>query len=315
MRRIFEHKLLVFIVIATLIAAVAIAVFSSCEDASPIEEAGVGVISPVQGAVSETGNFLDRIGNYFGSIKALRTENEKLKNENTNLQKQILDMRGLDEENKELRKMLKLVERETRIDMVAASVEAKDPTNWFSTLTINKGSDQGIRQNQPVVNSNRELVGQISRVGSNWAEVITILDPQSSVGAIIKRSKEIGIVEGNSSLKYEGKCRLGYIARDTDIKQGDFVETSGLGGIFPKGLKIGTITEVYDENATMSKAATLEPLANISKISEVFVITAYTENDLTEEEITEDRDAEANDDTDEEAEEEAEATEQDGEEE
>ena len=215
-------------------------------------------------------------------------------------------MKGLDDENKELRKMLKLYESQTKIDMLAASVSAKDPSNWYSTFIINRGSDDGVKLNQPVVDSNRMLVGQISRVGSDWAEVITILDPQSSVGALIKRSKEIGIIDGNSELRYEGKCRLGYIARDTDIKQGDFVETSGLGGVFPKGLIIGMVTEVYDENATMSKAATIEPLADIKKINEVFVVTAYTEEDLSEEyydtddderdETCEDEDDESDDD-------------------
>lgn len=166
--------------------------------------------------------------------------------------------------------------------MLAASVASKDPSNWYSTFTINRGSKDGVEKNQAVVNSNRELVGQISRTGDNWAEVITILDSQSAIGATIKRSKEIGIVEGDASLRYSGKCRLGYIARDTDIQTGDFIETSGLGGIFPKGLLIGTVTEIYDENATMSKAAIIEPLADIAKLNEVFVVTDYDEVDLSE---------------------------------
>ncbi len=298
MRRLFEHKSILFMIIATVLVAVIIGVFGKINrEVSFIESVGGNIVSPVQNAVSETGGFFADIGTYFGSVKALYAENERLKNENTNLQKQLLDTKGLSDENEKLRRMLELSEKETRIDMVAASVVAKDPTNWFSTFTINKGADDGIEVNQPIVNSNRELVGQVSRVGGNWAEVITILDPQSSVGAMIKRSKEIGIIEGNSALRYEGKCRLGYIARDTDVKQGDFVETSGLGGIFPKGLVIGVITEVYDENATMSKAAIVEPVTDIAKLNEVFVITDYTETDLseTEQESEEDDEDETED--------------------
>ncbi len=300
MRRLFQNRFVIFLIVATIIAAVVIGVFSNRDrGTSAIEGVGVGVVVPTQGAVSGIGGWFSGIFEYFGNVKNLKTENERLKNENTNLQKQIFDMKGLDAENKELRKMLKLFETETRIDMVAAAIVAKDPTNWYASFTINRGSDDGIEINQPVVNSNRELVGQVSRVGGDWAEVITILDPQSSAGAIIKRSKEIGIVEGNSELRYEGKCRLGYIARDTDIKQGDFVETSGLGGIFPKGLIIGTVTEVYDENATMSKVATIEPLTDISKLNEVFVITNYTETDLSEEYYETDAEDREDDDTDE----------------
>lgn len=301
MRRLFEHKSILFLIIATVLVAVIIGVFGKINrEVSFIESLGGNVVSPVQSAVSETGGFFADIGTYFGSVKALYAENERLKNENTNLQKQLLDTKGLADENEKLRRMLELSEKETRIDMVAASVVAKDPTNWFSTFTINKGADDGIEVNQPIVNSNRELVGQVSRVGGNWAEVITILDPQSSVGAMIKRSKEIGIIEGNSALRYEGKCCLGYIARDTDVKQGDFVETSGLGGIFPKGLVIGAITEVYDENATMSKAAIVEPVTDIAKLNEVFVITDYTETDLSEtEQESEDSDEDEDGDEDE----------------
>ena len=291
-------------IIATVLVAVIIGVFGKINrEVSFIESIGGNIVSPVQGAVSETGGFFSDIGTYFGSVKALYAENERLKNENTNLQKQISDMKGLNDENEELRRMIKLAESETRIDMVAASVVAKDPTNWFSTFTINKGADDGIEINQPIVNSNRELVGQVSRVGGNWAEVITILDPQSSVGALIKRSKEIGIIEGSSDLRYDGRCRLGYIARDTDVKQGDFVETSGLGGIFPKGLVIGVITEVYDENATMSKAAIVEPVTDIAKLNEVFVIMDYTETDLSEaaQESEEDNDEDEDENEDEDA--------------
>lgn len=299
MRRLFRNRLIAFLIIATIIAAVIIGVFGSRDrGTSVVESVGGSVVSPAQEAVSGIGGWFSNIAEYFGSIKSLKVENERLKNENTNLQKQILDMKGLDDENKELRKMLELFETETRIDMVAASIVAKDPTNWYASFTINRGSDDGVEVNQPVVNSNRELVGQISRVGSNWAEVVTILDPQSSVGALIKRSKEIGIIEGNSELRYEGKCRLGYIARDTDIKQGDFVETSGLGGIFPKGLIIGVVTEVYDENATMSKAATIEPLTDIQKLNEVFVVIDYTETDLTEADYETDRDDSIDDEDD-----------------
>ena len=237
MRRLFKHKIIVFLIIATIVALVIIGLFSKSDRGTSFVERGGGdVLTPVQSAATSTGGFFANIGNYFGSVKTLREENERLKNENVDLQKQILDMRGLESENTELRKMLDLLKKETRIDMIAASVSAKDPSNWVSSFKINRGENHGIEKNQPVVNSNRELVGQVSRVGDNWAEVITILDPQSSVGVMVERSKEIGILEGSSDLLWEGKCRLGYISRDTDIKHGDFIETSGHGGKFPKGL-------------------------------------------------------------------------------
>lgn len=282
MRRFFENKPLIFLIAATIAAIIIIGVFSSANrDASIAENAGGTVITPAHGAVSGIGRWFSGITSYFGNVKSLRSENESLKSENNSLQKKISDMQGLQKENDKLRKMLELKEKSVDISMLAATVSAKDPSNWYSSFTINKGDRDGVKKNQPIVDADRNLVGQISEVGENWAKVITILDPQSSVGVMIKRSKEIGILEGDSNLRYEGKCRLGYIARDTDVQNGDFLETSGLGGIFPRGLVIGRVVEIYDENATMSKAATVEPLASIGKVNEVFVVTSYKEADLS----------------------------------
>lgn len=282
MRRFYENKPLIFLIAATVAAIIIIGVMSNVDrDASLAENAGGTVVTPVHGAVTGIGKWFGSIAGYFGNVKSLKSENESLKNENTSLQKRINDMQGLQSENDRLKKMLSLREKSVDITMVAANVYAKDPSNWYSSFTLSKGSKDGFKKNQPVVDGERNLVGQISEVGENWAKVITILDPQSSVGVIVKRSNEIGILEGNSNLRYEGKCRLGYIARDTDVQNGDFLETSGLGGVFPRGLVVGKVIEVHDENATMSRAASVEPLANIKKLSEVFVITSYKEADLS----------------------------------
>ena len=281
MRRFFEKKLLVFIVVATIIALITIGIFSAVNRRTTVvENLGGSAATPVQSAASKTGGWFASLFSHFGDVKELKEATETLKNENIALQKQLNDMQGLSKENEELKRMLKLKEQSVNISMVAATASAKDPSNWYSSFTINIGKKDGVERNQPVVDSNRYIIGQISEVGENWARVITILDPQSSIGGYIRRSKEIGIVEGNSELRYDELCRLSYIARDTDIQKGDFVETSGLGGVFPRGLIIGTISDIYDDNATMSRIATIKPLADISKVSNVFVVTDYTENDL-----------------------------------
>ena len=303
MRRLFERKLLVFIIIATVVALITIGIFSAANRrTSVVENVGGSVVVPAQNAASGIGGWFKGIFGYFGDVKALKEATETLKNENAALQKQINDMQGLKNENDDLKRMLDLKERSVNISMVAATASAKDPSDWYSSFTINVGKNDGIERNQPVVDSNRYIIGQIAEVGENWARVMTILDPQSSMGGYIRRSKEIGIVEGNSKLKYDKMCRLSYIARDTDIQKGDFVETSGLGGIFPKGLVIGTVTDIYDDNSTMSRIATITPLADIAKVSDVFVVTGYTEKDLSIPEnaqVEEDEEDEDNEESDE----------------
>ena len=217
------------------------------------------------------------IFSYFGSVKSLRAENEALKQENVALDKQVRDTEGLTQENQELRAMLNLMKTESKLDLVAAQVIAKDPSNWYSSFTINKGSNDGILKNQPVLTANKELIGQVYKVGSNWAEIITILDPDSGVGSMIERSKDLGVVEGDTALLQQGLCRIGYLARDTDIKIGDYIETSGMGGVYPKGLLIGTVLEIGEDHTNMSKYATVQPAVSIGKLSQVCVLTGFTE--------------------------------------
>lgn len=276
MRNFFEnHKGLVLLVAATLIIAVTIGIFAALaagEGASLAENAIEGVATPGQATLSGTGNWFTNLFRYFGSIKALRAENEALKQANVELDKRLRDVQGLELENAELRAMLELQKTEHELDLVAATVIAKDPSNWYGTFTINRGTDHGLKEGQAILTAEKALVGKISRVGSDWAEVVTILDSECAVGALIERSKDVGVLEGDSSLRFQGRCRLGYLSRDADIQNGDYIETSGMGGVYPKGLLIGKILEIKEDNTNMSKYAIVEPVVNFSKLNQVFVL-------------------------------------------
>lgn len=281
MNRFFKNKPVVFLTVAAIAAAVIIGIFSALsgrESAGMAEETLQTVTEPGQTAVSGIGGWLRGIFGYFADVKALRQENEALKQENIDLDRQVRAGLKLEEENYELRKMLDLAEKEASLDLTAVKITAKDPSNWYSSFTINKGTDDGIKKNQPVITANKELVGQVYKAGSDWAEVITIMDTESGVGSMIERSGDIGITEGDVTLRYQGYCKLGYLSRSADIEEGDYVETSGLGGVYPKGLLIGRVVEVIDDNASMSRHAVIEPVVNIGKLKEVFVLKNFVED-------------------------------------
>ena len=276
MRIFFEdHKGLALLIAATLIIAVTIGIFAALADgeqASLAENVVAGVSTPGQSAVSETGNWFSNLFRYFGSVKALRAENETLKQANVELDKRLRDAQGLELENTQLREMLNLQKTEPQLDLLAAAIIAKDPSNWYGTFTINRGTDHGLKEGQAILTPEKALVGKISRVGSDWAEVVTVLDSECAVGALIERSKDVGVLEGDSSLRFQGRCRLGYLSRDADIQNGDYIETSGMGGVYPKGLLIGKILEIKEDNTNMSKYAIVEPVVNFSKLNQVFVL-------------------------------------------
>ena len=280
MRNFFERKTGLFLIIATVIIAIIIGIFaatSAGRKASVAENVAGTITEPGQNAATETGGLFQRLASYFGNVKALRQENEELKLANIELDKKIRDFQSTEKENYELRTMLDLVETESKLDLEAVKVIAKDPSNWYSSFTINKGTSDGIEKNQPVITANRELIGRVYKVGNNWAEVITVLDPESGVGSMIERTKDIGVTEGDFSLLMKGLCRLGYLGKDAEVSVGDYVETSGMGGIYPKGLLIGKVAEVYEDTATMSQYANVEPIVNFGRLNEIFVLKNFVD--------------------------------------
>ncbi len=280
----FKNKFLLFIIIATIVAASLIGFFSVRREKATAVENGVNSVTTTgQKSVSGVMGWFHNFTNYFGDVKSLKDEIEQLKDANTRLEREKRDLEQLKDENKRLSKMLDLKESDISFNLVAARVIAKDPSNWHSKFTIDKGTNDGLSISMPIITVQENLVGQITRIGSNWAEVTTILDPANAVGAMVDRSRNIGIVEGDSKLRYAGRCKMSYLSRDTDIEIEDYIETSGLGGIYPKGIAIGKVEEVSEDSTTMSKYATLKPFADFGKLTEVFVITNEIESSYEEE--------------------------------
>jgi rod shape-determining protein MreC len=175
-------------------------------------------------------------------------------------------------ENQRLNRLLEFKEQKHPFIVEGVRITGKNPGNWFNTLTIDKGSNDQITVNMAVVND-QGLIGRVIDAGGNWATVRTIIDGQSSVSAIIERTRDNGMVKGNNSLTFEdGLCRMINLPLDSDVVAGDRVITSGLGEIFPKGIPIGEVTEVLQEERDMYKTAIVRPHADFLHLEEVLVI-------------------------------------------
>jgi len=231
------------------------------------EEALVFILYPFQKTSSSiggaTGDFVGGITRYsqiYQENKRLRAENSRLMEENNKLREDSVA-------TERLRRLLGFRET-TRGEMLPAQVIGKDSSNWFRAIVIDKGSGDGIEANM-VVASYGALVGRVAKATYGASKVILITDPTSKVGALVQRSRVGGIAEGGSG----DFTNLRYLPRDADIKAGDLVVSSGLGGIFPKGLIIGRVIEVRKENAYgLFREATVAPATDFSRLEEVFVI-------------------------------------------
>ncbi|MBC7766304.1 MAG: rod shape-determining protein MreC, partial [Hyphomonadaceae bacterium] len=229
------------------------------------------IVTPMQQATTWVKSGVRNTFGYFSDNQKIRQQNEAYENELAALQNENFALKQMDVENKRLRQMLDFKRTNAQFELVGANVIAKDSSNWFQKFTIDKGTNDGLTKDCAVIN-HQVLVGSIYDIGLNYAMVSAIIDDSSAVSALVVRTKDVTMLKGDLTLQKQGLCKLTYIPRDADIIPGDVLETSGLGGRFPKGLLIGRIKEIGKENAEYYNFAQVEPAVDFKRIEEVFII-------------------------------------------
>ena len=199
-------------------------------------------------------------------------ENQTLRAENQELRYVVFQLTETAAENERLQAMLEFRTKTVAFQMKAAAVIGQDPGTLNHSLLINQGANDGIRVNMPVV-THQGLVGHVTEVFGGTAKVRLLIDAASSAAAMIQRpqSRAVGIVEGNPA--QISLLRVKNLLRDSDVIKGDKIMTSGLGGIYPKGLLIGEVVDVVDDDGGLLKNAMIRSAVDFSRLEEVLVIT------------------------------------------
>lgn len=230
-------------------------------------------LKPVQGFFTSAGREIEDFFAYFQDIDVLREENEALKAEVEELRRQNREYSELKAKNEELRRALNLKAEFADYTITGANIIAVEPGNWFSVFKVDVGEQDGIRADFPVVTGSRGLVGRVVDTDKSTSNIQTIIDEESAVsGWIAKPGGGHAIVKGDLELKEEGLCKLIYIPIEVDIEVGDIVETSGVGGIYPKGIEIGKVIEVRKTNSELGRYAIIQPTADFRRLEEVFIL-------------------------------------------
>lgn len=243
----------------------------------PLAERAIAtLIAPLEFAASRLGYGVRQAGSTTGEFLTLYRNNQSLRVENEALSQKLSQLTEVSAENERLRAMLDYKRGAPQFDFVVAPVVGRDPGTWTQMLMIGKGSDDGLAKDMPVVTA-RGLVGSVAAVFSRSARVQLLLDPRSAVGAIVQRteSRVAAIVEGNGAQPLSP--RMINLARDADVIVGDRVVTSGFGGIFPKGVLIGEVVRLANEEGGLLKVAILKPAADFDRLEEVMVIVRSRE--------------------------------------
>ncbi|HHV07706.1 MAG TPA: rod shape-determining protein MreC [Firmicutes bacterium] len=226
------------------------------------------VLMPVQKVILAFTHKIDSTINYVSEIRRLGVENEHLETELAQLKAKEHVMIEIWNENVRLRKLLDLPPAMEEFNLLPARVVARDPSNWYETMVIDQGTEAGVQVGSVVV-TNAGVVGRVNKVSTRSAEVLLISDQRSAIGAMGQTSRDVGIVKGGDS---GGDCRLVYLPRSATIRTGETVITSGLGGVFPKGLVLGRVAEVSAEDYGLGKFARVQPAVDLDHLEEVLVV-------------------------------------------
>ncbi len=233
------------------------------------------VVTPVQNLLVRIHRGSVGLWSVYVDWKSVRTENVVLRAENERLRVQSLQSADTREENARLRRLLALRDR-LPLSTLAGEVIGREGGGWVRTLTVNRGRGDGIGQQTPVIVP-EGLVGRVVQVRARAAVVQLLNDPTSTVGAVVQRTRTAGLVEGDPG----GTVRFKFMARDgAGVAPGDFVVTSGLGALFPKGLPVGRVIAIEDKGSALFHFAVLAPAVDFSRVEEVLLLTGQTTQDV-----------------------------------
>ncbi len=247
--------------------------FSSTSAAFP-NLAGI-IASPFRAAgAAITGKFT-QWRDYLTEFDALKEENQRLREENQRLQEENRQAQRDREENERLYELLELRKKRRDLSWEPAAVVEGDTSNWASVLTVNRGTAHDVAVGDCVIDSTGYLVGVVTEAGLNWSEVRTVIDSDSSIGAMIYRNGDSAVAQGDFALMGQGMLRLAYLGGDADVAAGDLIVTSGLGGYYPSQLTIGYVEELHSGEDGLTQYAVVAPSTRLEDLTQVFIITDF----------------------------------------
>ena len=236
---------------------------------SYLESVTSSIINPIQRVFVDFRNKIQGNSAYFSNMETIMQENEELKKKNSELETILREFEMLKAENTTLQEYMNLTDKYSSYQTIPAYVINRDVSNFSSTLILNVGKKDGIRENMTVI-ADKGLVGHIISVSENTCKVQVIIDSASTVSSSISTTNDSIICKG--TLENDQILRASYIPTGAELIQGDGVYTSGIGGIYPKGIIIGTIKEIITTSNITDRYAIVEPSVDFAKIDTVLII-------------------------------------------
>lgn len=269
----WKFKILV-IVAVFLVGIMAYAGANGRLTAAPQELLSV-VLTPLQKVTSALSGGAASVWEKYTSIDDVMDRNEQLEAENAELRQQMVDYDRIKAENYAYKALARIQDTNSEASYVSAFVIGRDPLDEFGGFTLDQGSTDGVAVNDAIISDRGYLLGVVVEVDATSCKVMTILHPSFNAAGVISRTRENGIITGSADYAADGQCVLTNLDRATEARKGDQVITTGLGGVFPANLLVGTVQEVVPEQSGKSSSAVILPGADPRTVKHVFIITEY----------------------------------------
>ena len=269
----WKFKILV-IVAVFLVGIMAYAGANGRLTAAPQELLSV-VLTPLQKVTSALSGGAASVWEKYTSIDDVMDRNEQLEAENAALRQQMVDYDRIKAENDAYKALARIQDTNSEASYVSAFVIGRDPLDEFGGFTLDQGSTDGVAVNDAIISDRGYLLGVVVEVDATSCKVMTILHPSFNAAGVISRTRENGIITGSADYAADGQCVLTNLDRATEARKGDQVITTGLGGVFPANLLVGTVQEVVPEQSGKSSSAVILPGADPRTVKHVFIVTEY----------------------------------------
>jgi len=276
------------ILILLVVIAILALILHQTGQLQPLTDLAFGWMQPFLGGALRLGEGAQSVTGGFADVNALRERIEELQAQVNELSISRVRIRELENENTLLRQQLGYKQSNPDFDLAGAAVLGRnpdlsrvigqDPSNLIYSIIVDQGSTDGVRKGMPVVTP-QGLVGRVIETGTNWSKVLLIIDPSSSVNAVVQSTRATGVVQGTVG----GDLIIKYVPLGEAIKSGDLILTSGMGGTFPKRLVIGQVTEVRKRDIELFQEATLRPSVDFTRLEFVLILKKFTPSDITQE--------------------------------
>lgn len=236
------------------------------ENANPLERAVMNVTRPLAGSAAAVSGTAGDIWSNYIDLLEVRQENIELRRSVKLLNERMVANNEAVVANARLKALLEL-KGAVAMPTIAVSVIGEDSSAWFKTLVVDRGSADGLLEGMPVVAAGG-VVGRLVKVAPHSSRVLLLTDHASAIAAVVQRSRARGVVRGAGG----GRCSMEFTVKDEDVKVGDTVISSGIGGVFPKGLPIGEVTMVKKGQYGVFQTIEVRPAVNIGKLEEMLVL-------------------------------------------